>query len=103
MKEKYLRFGYVSRERMNIPIYYMVDKKGIIKIDLDSIKEEFESVINEVCLNPHVYIKVEKNDLHKRPTIKSLEQGNIKPLSKKGSLSTIKGKSTFNDKKRGLK
>lgn len=58
----------------------LLNSAYIVRIDGD-IRKDAELFINE-----------DKNDPHKRPTIKNNKRGNIKPLSKKGSLSTISNK-----------
>jgi hypothetical protein len=53
-----IRDGTIKKEFINIPIYYYLDELNIIHLDLDSINEEFNKLLDEVVLNPQNYIKV---------------------------------------------
>ena len=56
-KKMRIKDAEIKKECLVIPIYYFKDDLGIINIDLNTIQEEYEKVLNEVVLNPQAYIK----------------------------------------------
>lgn len=47
----------IKNKKIIVPIYYIYDENGNIKIDVESMQEEFNNLLNEVVLNPQNYIK----------------------------------------------